>query len=259
MKTRTGKAESRRKEARRLERIGGLFTRYNEFVEAQREETEARTLRLNENIIRAFFRAFQEARREQAEQERNEAPKFNIFQILEIKSLEKHHSRFLGELLDPRGRHGQGWTFIRRFLTKIGLDNINNDPRLETLPVTVKLESQITGESRTDIIVRCPPLFLIVIENKIDAGEGQSPDGTWQLEKYRDWLDRQPGVKEKRLIFLTTDGRESASHGEHLRLSYFDDIRHLFTCCLNEIAAPRVRYAVQQYLEAIDHIRSVQG
>jgi hypothetical protein len=242
-----------------MEALVGLFTRYNEFVEAQRTQTEARTGRLNENIIRAFFRAFQEARREQAEQERNEAPKFNIFQILESKPLEKHHSRFLGELLDPRGRHGQGWIFLRRFLTKIDLNNTNNDPRIETLPVTLELESQITGESRADIIVRCPPRFLIVIENKIDAGEGQAPDGTWQLERYRNWLDNQFGIEEKRLIFLTPDGRESASDREHLRLSYFDDIRHLLTCCLNEIAAPRVRYAVQQYLEAIDDIRSVQG
>lgn len=256
-KTRTEKAESHPKEAKRLERICGLVTRYKEFVEAQRRETEARTRRLAENLT-SFWPSFQAARRAQAEQERNEAPKFNIFQILENKSLEKHHSRFLGDLLDPNGRHSQGQIFLRQFLAEIRLDNIKNDPRLETLQVTLELESKITGESRTDIIVRCSPLFLIVIENKIGAGEGQSPDGTWQLKKYRDWLDKQSGFEEKKLIFLTPDGRESASHKEDLRLSYISQIRPLVTSCLNEIRAPRVQHALQQYLEAIDDLRSVR-
>lgn len=257
-KTRTGKADSHRKEAKRLERIVSLVTRYKEFVEAQRRETDARTRRLEENLI-AFWPSFQTARMVQAEQELNEAPRFNIFQILENKSLEKHHSRFLGDLLDPNGRHSQGQIFLRRFLTENGLDNIKSDPRLGTLQVTLELESKITGESRPDIIVRCPPLFLIVIENKIGAGEGQSRDGTWQLEKYRDWLDKQSGFEEKRLIFLTPDGRDSASHREHRKLSYITQVRPLLTECLNEIRAPRVQHAVRQYLEVIDDLRSVQS
>ena len=43
------------------------------------------------------------------------APDFNIFSILRLKTQEAAHSNFLGELLDPRGMHGQGTLFFEVF------------------------------------------------------------------------------------------------------------------------------------------------
>src|SRR5437660_12720896 len=44
---------------------------------------------------------------------------FNIFQILRVGHLEvTTHSPILAELLNPKGRHGQGAAFLRLFLAR---------------------------------------------------------------------------------------------------------------------------------------------
>lgn len=50
---------------------------------------------------------------------------------------------------------------------------------------------------------------IVVLENKIDAGEGEA-----QLERYRNWLQAQPRAKSGKphhLVFLTPDGRQPTS------------------------------------------------
>lgn len=49
---------------------------------------------------------------------------FNVFQLLRIEGSEDElHSRFIAELLNPRGAHGQGDSFLRFFLEKVGKAN----------------------------------------------------------------------------------------------------------------------------------------
>jgi hypothetical protein len=43
---------------------------------------------------------------------------FNIFEILNLSTNEvRTHSAFISELLDQKGRHGQGDLFLRMFLS----------------------------------------------------------------------------------------------------------------------------------------------
>jgi len=96
---------------------------------------------------------------------------FNIFQILRVGHLEvRTHSPILGELLNPKGRHGQGAVFLRLFLERFEVREFDAET------ATVNLEyhvGQITDKSggRIDIVVRDSKGATIFIENKIYAGD----------------------------------------------------------------------------------------
>jgi PD-(D/E)XK nuclease superfamily len=53
--------------------------------------------------------------------ERQQAPRFNLFQLLRVTRNERWtHSAFLRELLDPEGCHGQGHLFLETFSSIAG-------------------------------------------------------------------------------------------------------------------------------------------
>src|SRR5215212_5763142 len=45
--------------------------------------------------------------------------RFNIFEAIGMVSRELNHSQFLAYLLDPRGNHGMGDTFVKRLLERV--------------------------------------------------------------------------------------------------------------------------------------------
>jgi hypothetical protein len=128
---------------------------------------------------------------------------FNIFQILRVGHLEvKTHSPILGELLNPKGRHGQGAAFLRLFLARFEVREF------DTETATVKLEyhvGQITEKSggRIDIVVKDSKGAAIVIENKIYAGDQDN-----QMMRYREVYPHAE------LFYLTLDGREPPFLGD---------------------------------------------
>src|SRR5205807_4940553 len=70
-----------------------------------------------EEFLRRFNARRGELQRTEREWEEATAPHFNIFRALHIERREtKLHSRFLAELLDPRGSHSQGFSFLTSFL-----------------------------------------------------------------------------------------------------------------------------------------------
>lgn len=117
---------------------------------------------------------------------------------------ELFHSRLLGWLLTPTGRHGLGDRFLRAFLAAAWPG--------ETLAgsgtVLVELERQragasaVTGdllEARADLVISLESA-VIVIENKLDAGEQES-----QCDRlYWSWAGEPTDV---RWVFLTPSGR----------------------------------------------------
>ena len=54
------------------------------------------------------------------ERRRLRGENFNVFRLLDIENKEDAHSRFIAELLDPRGSHGQEDYFLRLFLEHLG-------------------------------------------------------------------------------------------------------------------------------------------
>ena len=115
--------------------------------------------------------------------------------------------------------------------------------------LTVKREVTISDRRRPDLILRARGYFCIVIENKVDA-----PEGDGQLEAYADWLlNREPVTA---LIFLTTGGRSSSgkvSIDRYLRISYRDDIKGWLEKCLEggAIRASSIEAFVRDYIRTL--------
>lgn len=184
---------------------------------------------------------------------------FNIFSILNIETDEvKTHSAFLAELLNPKGSHGQGNIFIDKFVKNIL--NVNN---LDTKNAEVTVEysiGQITEDykqgGRIDILIKFhKPDFLILIENKIDAG-----DQPYQLFRYNSFAIKTK--KPYKLLYLTKDGHTPSlvSIGGKCKKQYWDcisysrNIKNWLTDCLVLIKSSAVAEMVKQYVSLINKI-----
>jgi hypothetical protein len=188
---------------------------------------------------------------------------FNIFNILGLSTREvRLHSNLLAELLHPQGSHGMGTHFLRRFLGH--LHNVRRDilPKLNSFKVegaSVEVEYYIgpgnddfSAGGRIDILIRDQANMVIIIENKIYAGD--------QFNQ----LIRYDALKNKAaLIYLTPDGHSPSSTSagtliqdiDFICLSYKEDILSWLNESLNNIVMPdTVKYTIRQYMWLIEQI-----
>jgi len=176
---------------------------------------------------------------------------FNIFTLLGMESNEnKTHSRFLAELLNPKGSHNMGNTFLKIAMCCV-LSNIDN---FDTKTAVVTIEKNIgktdfenkTG-GRIDIAISDANGYNIFIENKIFAG-----DQPVQIERYCSC------EKEKsRVYYLTLDGKEPSKESkgnlvsglDYTCISYKDDILNWLEFCIKEAAEqPILRETIKSYI-----------
>lgn len=131
-------------------------------------------------------------RTREAERKKYTGEDFNIFEILGIGHFEAAtHSKFLGNLINPKGSHSQGTLFLELFLDELGITTLNiNNAKIE-------LEKSVGEQGRLDIYITDGENTSIVIENKIYAGLQDD-----QLERYCEFLEGEK-CKNKYLIFLT--------------------------------------------------------
>ena len=94
---------------------------------------------------------------------------FNVFSILKMESKENGtHSAFLGELLNPKGSHNFGSTFLQLFLDKIKDETIGLDSAQVVLEYSIGTNNHITQTGgRVDIYIKDELNNTICIENKI--------------------------------------------------------------------------------------------
>lgn len=105
---------------------------------------------------------------------------FNILQILGVGDDEVRHSSILAWLVDPSSRHGYGPILLGSLL------EVASIPYEKEWLDKVKVYTEFPGhESIIDILISCPPNFILYLENKIWSGEG--PD---QLARERRDLRR---------------------------------------------------------------------
>ena len=182
---------------------------------------------------------------------------FNVFDILGIGHYEvKTHSPMLGELLNPKGRHGQGAIFLRLFRELI-LDNFGvTDFDVESKTVKLDLEypiGPVTKDSggRIDIVVQDGKGSAIFIENKIYAEDQPN-----QLMRYR---KHDP---KAHLFYLTLRGENPSGLSEaELKdikckcISYGCHIRDWLNACRKEaVCLPHVRETISQYVHLIEKL-----
>jgi len=194
------------------------------------------------------------------EDRRNNELDFNVFKALGVTRKEVVQSRFLAYLLSPREFHYQGAKFLNAFLELIGIKPI---PLEECRRIRISTEHSAGKDSagedlgRMDIVIDYRPEWLVVIENKIDAGEGNK-----QLPRYKEWLENQDKVRQKDLIFLTPTGHEAVSgeRDSYKTLSYLaiakkfeEDILPQF----KQNSANSVKSVIRQYISVCNLIGGV--
>ncbi|MEA2677610.1 MAG: hypothetical protein QOJ81_1751 [Chloroflexota bacterium] len=182
----------------------------------------------------------------------------DMMSVLGRQRDELAHSRMIAWLLTPTGRHGLGRSLLRTMLDHVW----PGEGLLQSDLVAVETESTRSAadevaelrEARADIVV-IGQEATIVIENKVDAGEGFE-----QCERlYWSWADRPT---ETRWLFLSPNGRQpvtltSTQAKTAWRSLSYGDLGRLLTKALAEArdgADPMGRSTAHQYLASIARV-----
>ena len=113
--------------------------------------------------------------------DRMNSNEFSVFQYIDFH--EVLMSTIFKDLLNPRGKHGQGSLFLDEFLSLLEIENPVLTERLSI--ITEALTSHLDSNRRIDILLNWSNKFAIGIENKpyaIDQ-ENQLSDYSKQLSK----------------------------------------------------------------------------
>jgi len=136
---------------------------------------------------------------------------FNIFSVMNMEHSEVNtHSAIIGELMNPKGSHGQGDVFLKIFVNEIkkifgsdieiiDFDTLVNDKICERTISIGNNWDNVTG-GRIDIIIEDDKQILI-IENKIYA-----IDQPYQLIRYKNYAKTKSN-KKAFIFYLTLDGK----------------------------------------------------
>ena len=119
------------------------------------------------------------ARKVERELDRQLARKFNAFDYL--RPDEWRLSKLIADLLDPKGKHGQGDVFLRGLLDRLHKEGFDLIGDLRNSRVYT--ERVIKDQRRLDIVVRIDDRRCLAIENKPYAYDQQN-----QIKDYLSWL-----------------------------------------------------------------------
>lgn len=182
---------------------------------------------------------------------------YNVFNVLGLYSEEvRLHSRFLSNLLNPKGSHGLKDAFLIEFLKSLNIA----DFEIETKSCSSNIEHYIgpvTSNSggRIDILINNGKKG-IVIENKIYAADQEN-----QLIRYENFA-RESLSDGYKIVYLTLYG-DSASEKStrkneeenYIRISYKKNIHDwLCQCIIIAERLPAVREVINQYLTLIKQL-----
>ncbi len=198
---------------------------------------------------------------------------YNVFNVLKLHSNEVVlHSRFIGDLLNPKGKHGRGDIFLKLFLKQVKSILPNNKDEsicdnFRTPNAKIIVEEYIgvvkTDEGgRIDLVLQ-DGANTIVIENKIYA-----KDQNQQLIRY---YNKYPGAI---MVYLTLEGKKATSISvtskkkedskkevvlkpdiDYFRLSYEKNIvKWLEACIPYTTNFPFLRESINQYLNIVKQL-----
>jgi hypothetical protein len=170
----------------------------------------------------------------------NSIENFNIFSILRRENDEVNlHSRFIYELLNPKGLHNQRDIFLKIFLDEMNIE------------YNVNIFEVYKEQYNIDILLKSKNQ-VIIIENKIDT-----QDHSNQLNRYVDIIKKQGYNEDKiKVIYLTLYGEEpNESIEDIILISYSQDIKKWITKCIEKVAQkPTLRETLIQYLNLINKL-----
>jgi len=206
---------------------------------------------------------------ENSRRRRLTASGYNVFAVLDrLRDENKGHSAFIANLLDPKGSHSQEYVFLKMFLLELFPENefhLKGDWDVQTekyAPTETEVENSV-HEGRIDIWIEGPK-DIIIIENKIDAGDQKR-----QLERYINYAKGRPGNKTIYVIYLTPEGKIPSKDSlgcyyntdlereisGYLEASYEEHIYPWIDQCLKEsVSLPVLRETLAQYKKTIREI-----
>lgn len=189
------------------------------------------------------------------------AESFSVFDYIEPH--ENRLSTIIADLLDPKGKHGQGSTFLAAFLKQledVGCELPPNwQAHLDEATVINEAATSFLADAarRIDIRIELPQPFGIGIENKPWAGE--QPD---QLAAYSKDLEERYKKGGFVLIFLCRRGRKPESIpeadwselrrlGKCATLHYTDEFLNWLSECRMRAEADKVRHFIKDFVRYI--------
>lgn len=178
---------------------------------------------------------------------------FNVFSILNMERLEvQTHSAFIYELLNPKGSHSQGNTYLRPFI-----EDVLEIDDFVYKNIVVDRERSIRGNGRLDLVIENDD-YLLIIEVKIDAGDQDS-----QLKRYDDYAKNKGKVyKIYYLTLFETEPSEQSLGGKgriinYKCLSFSFDILNWIRNCIGAGKTPLlpiIRETLLQYSKLLEKI-----
>lgn len=190
---------------------------------------------------------------------------FNIFSVMGMETSEVNtHSAIVSSLLNPKGSHGCGDTFLKLFISiipELKDFEFGTEKAQSRVEVSIGHVSQDYEEGgRLDILIESGGK-AIIIENKIDAC-----DQPHQMFRYYEYAEKHYKDKYK-LIYLTKNGKlpsdnSIAGNGYTLQcsqdyfcLSYANEIsRWIDLCIINAIQKPLLRETLVQYKNLLNKL-----
>ncbi|WP_312332839.1 PD-(D/E)XK nuclease family protein [Sphingobacterium sp.] len=141
---------------------------------------------------------------------------FNLFTLLGVEHDEvRTHSAIIGDLLNPKGSHGQGDLYLKLYLEETGIHDF------DTLEAKVLKEYTFYSKDnsgRIDILMTDNKVGTVVLENKIYSEEHKD-----QSARYRKIFPRAT------IVYLTLLGNENEV--ADINQSYRDGICNWLDSC----------------------------
>lgn len=179
---------------------------------------------------------------------------FNLFSIMKMENDERYtHSAIIGELLNPKGSHGQGSIFLKLFFDEIKelreIQNYNFKGTKITLEKSIGRIDFIQKIGGSIDILIDDGKNTIIIENKIYAIDQEA-----QLERYKNYS------KDSTLLYLNLFGDEPSKKSkgkleldkDFQIITYKNHIKNWLERCHKEaIEQPILRESIKQYLNIV--------
>lgn len=184
---------------------------------------------------------------------------YNVFSILKMSTREvRLHSAFLSDLLNPKGKHGLGNTFLNSFIQILSSKTCSeHKAALEAqsknfFAVTPekyigKINNEKTKGGRIDILLENKD-YIIAIENKIYAVDQEN-----QLIRYYNYIKEKN--KEGLVVYLTLDHRDMDDYSDrYVNITYKDDIALFLRLSIENNLPSPIKGILEQYLRIIEKL-----
>lgn len=176
---------------------------------------------------------------------------FNVFRVIELTSDEvRLHSKFLAELLNPKGSHGQGSKFLDLFIQQFDIKNVDSETSKVSVEESIGNKTPTTG-GRIDILIEDNNKHTIIIENKIYASDQEN-----QLLRYYNY-------SRDNIFYLNLNGSDPSENSyqdlekdKHFKIiSYeYDILNWLENCKKESVSLPLLREGIAHYMNLIKYL-----